>query len=167
VNIGTVTTGAAGTQAVVTNSGTSSAAVLNFTIPQGAPGASGGGGGEGTSGIPFASMYHAVSFNTLYYSVNNTAASASETASVLTWVPSGCTASSLAVYSQQSNTIVVTLRTGTLGAMANSALSCSATSGGQCTATGAVAVPAGGFVDLTITGASGSTAGVWTALACN
>jgi hypothetical protein len=36
--VGTTTTGAAGTSASVTNSGTSSAAVLNFTIPQGASG---------------------------------------------------------------------------------------------------------------------------------
>ncbi|MBS1799037.1 MAG: collagen-like protein [Acidobacteria bacterium] len=167
VAVGTVSTGAAGTLASVTNTGTPLAAVLNFTIPQGAAGASGGGGGAGTSGIPFASMYHSVSFNTLYYSVNNTSTSASESAQVLTWAPNGCTASSLSVYSQQSNTITVTVRTGASGAMADSALSCSAASGGQCTVTGAVAVPAGGFVDLSITGASGAAAGVWTALVCN
>jgi hypothetical protein len=45
VTVGTVTTGAAGTSVAVTNSGTSSAAVLNFTIPQGAPGTGGTGGG--------------------------------------------------------------------------------------------------------------------------
>ncbi|WP_245632645.1 hypothetical protein [Edaphobacter aggregans] len=168
VSIGTVTTGAAGTQATVTNSGTPAAVVLNFTIPQGAPGASGGGGGgAGTSGIPFASMYHAVSFNSVYYSVNNTNSSATETEQVLTWVPTGCTATSLAVYSQQSNTITVTLRTGTPGAMTNSALSCAAPSGATCTATGSISVAAGGFVDLIISGASGTAAGVWTALACN
>lgn len=38
ISVGTVTTGAAGTSAVVTNSGTAAAAVLNFTIPQGATG---------------------------------------------------------------------------------------------------------------------------------
>ena len=38
VTVGTTTTGAAGTNASVTNSGTSSAAVLNFTIPRGADG---------------------------------------------------------------------------------------------------------------------------------
>lgn len=38
VSVGTTTTGAAGTNASVTNSGTSSAAVLNFTIPRGADG---------------------------------------------------------------------------------------------------------------------------------
>jgi hypothetical protein len=167
VTVGTVTTGAAGTQASVTNSGTASAAVLNFTIPQGAAGTSGGGGGGGTSGIPFASMYHAVSFNTTYYSVNSATASASETAAVLTWVPAGCTATKLVVFSQQSNTVTVTLRAGASGSIANTGLSCAASSGGSCTATGSVAVPAGGFVDVSITGASGTSAGVWTAVACD
>lgn len=38
VTVGKVTTGEAGTSAAVTNSGTSGAAVLNFTIPRGAQG---------------------------------------------------------------------------------------------------------------------------------
>ena len=52
IKIGTVTTGAAGTAAKVTNSGTTSAAVLNFTIPQGAKGEQGEKGeqGSGASG---------------------------------------------------------------------------------------------------------------------
>ena len=41
VTVGTVTTGAAGSSAIVTNAGTTSAAVLNFTIPQGAAGTGG------------------------------------------------------------------------------------------------------------------------------
>lgn len=40
ITIGTVTTGAPGTPAQVTNSGTPQNAVLNFTIPQGEPGPS-------------------------------------------------------------------------------------------------------------------------------
>lgn len=167
VSIGTVTTGAAGTQATVTNSGTGNAAVLDFTIPQGAPGANGTGGGGGTSGIPFASMYHAVSYITSFYSVNNANASASESASVLTWVPAGCTAAELTVFSQQSGTITVTLRQGTPGNMADTALACSAASGSSCTATGSAVVAAGSFVDLRISGASGTAAGVWTAVSCN
>ena len=39
ISIGTITTGAAGSNATVTNSGTTSAAVLDFTIPQGNAGA--------------------------------------------------------------------------------------------------------------------------------
>ena len=50
VSVGAVTTGAAGTSASVTNSGTSSAAILNFTIPQGAAGANGANGTAGTNG---------------------------------------------------------------------------------------------------------------------
>lgn len=42
IRIGSVTTGAPGTDVVVTNSGTSSAAILNFQIPRGTPGADGG-----------------------------------------------------------------------------------------------------------------------------
>jgi hypothetical protein len=166
-----VTTGVAGTQAIVTNTGTSSAAVLNFTIPQGAAGlpgsgSTGGSGGE-TSGIPFASMYHAVSFASLYYSLNSSTASATELASVLTWVPSGCTATALNVFSQQANTITVTLRNGTPGNMVDTTLACTASPGVACATTGSVPIAAGSFVDLTITGASGTAAGVWTALACN
>ena len=173
LTIGTVTTSAAGTQATVTDTGTSSAAVLNFTIPQGATGPAGSGGGGNTSGIPFASMYHAVSFNPVYYSVNNPNTSITESGtaaapfSALTWVPSGCTATALNVFSQQSNTITVTLRVGTSGSMSNTTLACTASPGAACAASGSVAVPAGKFIDLTITGASGTVAGVWTALACN
>ena len=169
VSVGSVTTGAAGTQATVTNSGTANAAVLNFTIPQGAAGANGtgGGGGGGTSGIPFASMYHAVANNFAYYSVNNTNATGAETPAALTWIAAGCTATQLVVYSQQSNTITVTLRQGLAGSMADTALTCSAVSGSSCTATGSVVVTAGNFVDLVVTGASGTPAGVWSAVACN
>ena len=44
ISVGTVTTGNAGTSVSVTNSGTSTAAVLNFTIPKGDTGAAGTGG---------------------------------------------------------------------------------------------------------------------------
>lgn len=51
ISIGTTTTGAAGTSASVTNSGTSSAAVFNFTIPQGAAGATGATGAAGPNTV--------------------------------------------------------------------------------------------------------------------
>ena len=50
ITVGSVTTGAAGTQASVTNAGTSSAAVLNFTIPRGAKGDKGEKGEQGERG---------------------------------------------------------------------------------------------------------------------
>lgn len=46
IAVGTVTTGAAGSSAVVTNVGTSSAAVFDITIPRGDTGASGAGSGD-------------------------------------------------------------------------------------------------------------------------
>jgi hypothetical protein len=51
VTVGTVTTGTPGTSVVVTNSGTTSAAILDFTIPQGAAGANGTGSGTVTEVI--------------------------------------------------------------------------------------------------------------------
>lgn len=51
VAIGTVTTGAAGSSATVANAGTSSAAVLNFSIPRGDTGATGAAGAQGPAGV--------------------------------------------------------------------------------------------------------------------
>ena len=48
ITVGTVTTGAAGSAATVTNAGSSSAAVFNFSIPQGAAGADGADGADGS-----------------------------------------------------------------------------------------------------------------------
>ena len=47
MTVGTVTTGEPGTDAIVTNSGTESAAVLNFTIPRGETGPAGTGVPDG------------------------------------------------------------------------------------------------------------------------
>lgn len=51
VTVGTVTTGEAGSQAIVTNIGTSNAAILNFTIPRGDKGEQGSQGIQGEQGI--------------------------------------------------------------------------------------------------------------------
>ncbi len=49
ITVGSVTTGTPGSSVSVTNSGTTSAAILNFTIPQGATGATGATGSGGGS----------------------------------------------------------------------------------------------------------------------
>ena len=170
VTVGTVTTGLAGSAAAVTNSGTANAAVLNFTIPQGAAGSNGSGSGSGGGMGSFVAMYHAVSFNFKYYSLNTPNASLTEDPSVLAWVPWACTATTLSVFSQQGNTVTVTLRQGASGSsesMADTALTCTAAAGGTCSVTGSVAVAAGSFVDLSVTGANATAAGVWTAVECN
>lgn len=51
IAIGSTTTGAPGTSAIVTNSGTTSNAILNFVIPRGADGESGPQGPIGPQGI--------------------------------------------------------------------------------------------------------------------
>jgi hypothetical protein len=51
IAVGTVTTGAAGSSVIVTNVGTSSAAVFDFTIPRGDTGATGLTGPQGEQGI--------------------------------------------------------------------------------------------------------------------
>ena len=50
IAVGTVTTGNPGTDVIVTNGGTSSAAVLNFTIPRGSDGSKGDKGDKGDTG---------------------------------------------------------------------------------------------------------------------
>jgi hypothetical protein len=112
-------------------------------------------------------VYHAVSFNSKFYSVNSANSAVTEAESVLTWVPAGCSATQLSVFSRQSNPIVVTLRQGTPGNMVDAGLSCSVNPGSACTVSGSVAIAAANFVDLSVTGPSGTAAGVWVALACN
>ncbi|SFS09559.1 TGF-beta propeptide [Granulicella pectinivorans] len=170
IAIGTVTTSAPGSQASVTNTGTPTAAVLNFTLPQGAPGTNGtGSGGTQTlSGIPFVSILHSVSFNTKFYALNGPNAALNEDATAITWVPGACTASRLTAYSQQANTITITLRTGaTPTSLTDSTLVCSVSSNSSCVSTSSIPIAAGSFVDLSITGANGTNAAVWTALECD
>ena len=52
ITVGSTTTGAAGTSASVTNSGTSSAAILDFVIPKGDTGDTGPAGADGADGAP-------------------------------------------------------------------------------------------------------------------
>jgi Collagen triple helix repeat (20 copies) len=154
VSIGTVTTSPAGATPTVTNTGSSNEAILNFTFPQ-----------AETSGLPAISTYHGVTILSGYDSVNSGTASALEASDVLTWVPNGCTATKLSVYSQEGNSVAVTLRQGTPGNMSATALSCTVAPN-TCTATGSVAIPAGSFVDLGISTAAIDT-DVWTVLLCN
>ena len=166
VSVGTVTTLPAGSQATVSNSGSGSAAVLNFGLPQGATGSSSG--GTSTAVVPrVPAIYHAVNYNSLYYAINSSAGSATETAPVLAWTAQACTASRLDVYSQQSAPIKVTLRVGTASALTSTVLACTAASNASCSITGSVAVLAGQFMDLYVQFASSATAGVWMAVECD
>ena len=167
IALGTVITLPAGASATVTNTGTAQAAVLNFGIPQGPAGAVGSSGtSTSSSGNAFTAMYHGVSYNQLYYAANAPTGDANENPDILAWVPLGCTATRLDVYSQQSGSITVTLRTGTPGSMADTTLTCTPSTTGSCPATGSVSIPAGNFIDFHIEHASSLVAGVWTSLQC-
>lgn len=74
ISVGTVTTGAAGSSATVTNSGTSSAAVFDFTIPQGDKGDTGdtGATGNGIASIEKTSTAGLVDTYTITYTNSNT-----------------------------------------------------------------------------------------------
>jgi hypothetical protein len=99
--------------------------------------------------------------------VNSSNAAATETAAVVAWVPLGCTATQLNVYSQQTGSVKVTLRAGTSPtSLTDTALVCSPGTNGSCVATGSVPIAAGEFIDFRFDGASGTVAGVWTALTC-
>src|SRR4051812_17139804 len=50
INVGTVTTGSAGSSAIITNVGTTGAAILDFTIPRGDTGVTGNTGSTGATG---------------------------------------------------------------------------------------------------------------------
>ena len=167
VSVGTVTTLAAGSSATVSNSGTSAAAVLNFAIPQGAAGAAGSSGGTAVSNNAYAAMYHPVSDAYTYFAVNSSVMSTTESGSVLAWVPLGCTVTELDVYSQQANSVTVTLRAGTALPLTPTTISCTPAPNGSCTASGPVAIPAGNFIDFSFSHASGTTAGIWTSLQCS
>jgi hypothetical protein len=88
VTIGTTTTGSAGGNASVSNSGTSSEAVLNFSIPKGVSGAAGVQGSQGLTGATGAAGDNATiqigSITTLPEDSNATVANAgTDTAAVL------------------------------------------------------------------------------------
>jgi hypothetical protein len=178
VSVGTVTTGAAGTSASVTNAGTGTAATLNFTIPQGATGATGSGGSGSTSGITGAAIAHvepsegSQGLTPEYYSVTSPTASATESAAVLTWVPVGCTVSSLNVYSQLTAQTTLTLRAfATPTSSASVLLTCAVAAGPAsttCSVPNGTQVSEGYFIDYSIISENGPTSPtIWTALACN
>lgn len=79
ITVGSTTTGNAGTNASVTNSGTSSAAVLDFVIPRGADGQNGTNGTDGADGF---SPIATVTQNTGSATISITDANGTTTATV-------------------------------------------------------------------------------------
>lgn len=65
IAVGTVTTGAAGSSVIITNIGTTSAAVLDFTIPKGDQGVSGAGTGDMLAANNLSEVNAATAFSTI------------------------------------------------------------------------------------------------------
>jgi hypothetical protein len=170
VTIGTTTTGAAGTSASVTNSGSTSAAVFNFTIPQGAAGS----GGGSTTGIPFTTVSRSIGVSEYFNPVQALVAISSPADNIFTWVAEQCTIPSVEVYSKYSEALIVDLQYNTSGsgsATTSLGLACSvAANGSGCTGTGPVTVNAGTFLIFYITQSGGTapagTGTLWTAFTC-
>ena len=116
-----------------------------------------------------AAVYHSVA-NTVgkYYSISTSSGGATETDALVAWMPRACTATRLDVFSKQSGSIQVTLRSGPYGSLSDTVLTCTPSgSPNTCSVTGTVAVAAGSFLDLRIDYSSGTAAPVWTAVECN
>ena len=129
VAIGTVTTGNAGSSATVTNSGTTTAAVLDFTIPKGDTGATGSTGSQGPAGndgSDGAAATIAVGSTTTGDAGTNASVTNSGTSSAATFnftIPKGDTGATGAAGSDGSDGAAATIAVGTVttGAAGSSA----------------------------------------------
>jgi hypothetical protein len=177
VTFGPVNTGAAGSPASMTNTGTTTAAVLNFTIPQGAPGPAGSCLGGGSGGISSGALYHVEPSGTPgtslgYYSVSSTLAHTTESEDLLTWVPNACTVTGLSVYSQFTAQTTLTLRSfAAPGGAPTTLLTCTVGAGHSattCSIPNVTQINAGSFVDLGIVNQNSlPSSSIWIALMCN
>jgi hypothetical protein len=153
VAVGTTTTGAAGSNASVTNSGSSSAAVLNFTVPQGAAGTTGATGATGSTGAAGTAASVAVGTTTTGAAGSNAAVtnSGSNSAAVLNFtVPQGAAGATGATGTAGTAASVAVGTTTTGAAGSNAAVS---NSGSSSAAVFNFTVPKG---DTGATGAAGT-----------
>jgi hypothetical protein len=159
-------TGPAGSNAVVTNVGTATNVQLDFTIPQGVAGASGGTGAG--SGVYTTVHSVASSPNGLQvYSPLVDAHSSSDAFNLLGWLPSTCNIATVQVYNSSSTDASFEIHTGTPGHMAvTSAGTCTATAGATTTCTGPGTLGSNNFVSFGITSASSVTTYLYTQFAC-
>jgi len=160
VTIGSVTTGTA----AVTNSGTASAAVLNFVLPAG--GGASGGGGVGYSSV------HTVTggiLGNVFYSPMADLKATTESSAVLGYLGQACTVSAVEIYNSAATNASVDIRTGSAPgalALASGVTTCTALAGKTTTCPGPGALPAGSFMDLKIVPGTSTTTFVWSSFVC-
>jgi hypothetical protein len=159
VAIGSVTTGTA----AVTNSGTSSAAVLNFVLPSG--------GGSGGGGVGYSSV-HTVTGGAganLYYSPMADLKGSTESYAVLGYLGQACTVGTVNIYNGAGTNASVDIRTGPAPgslAMASGVTTCTALAGKTTACPGPGALSAGSFMDLKIVPVTTATTFVWSSFVC-
>jgi hypothetical protein len=149
--------------------------VLNFTIPVAPP----------TTGIPFLSSYHLLTYNG-YFNINTAVASnTNEVQSVLTYVPEACTITKFYATSQptslpqpvtivlrQGSSVANMLNTvGTPNAQGQPTPGAACTIGAgqtKCSATGiSVPITAFNFIDLYISGGTSTPTPIYVAFGCD
>ncbi len=160
-------TGPPGTNAAVQNVGTATNVQLQFTIPQGATGASGGGG----SGSGLYTTVHTVAPQNAglqIYSPLVDGHSGGDAFNVLAYLPATCQLNTVQVYNSSSTDANFEIHTGTPGNMSvTPAGTCTVHSNSATTCNGPGALGSKNFVDFGITSGSTITGYVYTQFACN
>ena len=153
ITVGTTTTGNAGTSASVTNSGSSSAATFNFTIPKGDTGAT------GSTGSPGSAATIAVGTTTTGAAGTNAAVTNTGSSSAATFdftIPKGDTG---ATGSTGATGAAATIAAGTATGLAAGASPTVTNSGSSSAATFNFGIPAGAAATIAAGSATGLAAG--------
>jgi hypothetical protein len=156
-------TGAAGTAATVTNIGTDTAVLLDFTIPQGA-GGSGAGGGVYTTVHTVAPASDGLQI----YSPLADGHGAAEAFNLDAYLPAACNISSVQVYNASGTDATLEIHIGTPGAMnVTAAGTCTVRAGGATNCPGPGLLGSNNFLSFGITGSSASSSYLYTQFSCN
>ena len=160
-------TGAPGTSASVQNVGTSTNVQLEFTIPQGATGSSGGGG----SGSGLYTTVHTVAPQNAglqIYSPLVDGHTGGDGYAVLAYLPSSCQINTVQVYNSSATDASFEIHTGTPGNMSVTAAGvCTVRANSATACTGPGTLGSRNFVDFGIASASSITSYLYTQFACN
>ncbi len=166
ITINSTTTGAPGTNASVTNSGTPTAVQLNFVIPQGAAGTGGSGSGSGV----FTTVHTVAAMNAglQVYSPLVDGHSAGDAFNVLAYLPSTCKLTTVLVYNASGTDAKFEIHTGTPGNMTVTAAgTCTVKANSATTCTGPGTLGSNNFVSFGITSEIAATTYLYTQFACS
>ena len=156
VSVGSVSSGPTPS---VTNSGSATAAVLNFVLPGGS------GGGTGTALFSSIHTVQASGQGTAYYGLLTDVRSTNEAFAVLSYLPATCHLNTIDIYNSGPAAATVEIRTGTPGNLATSS-TCSVAANGLTACNGPGLLGANSFLDMRISSGVNFTTSFWTNLQC-